>query len=119
MPPTICTATSTSPSQTQAITDAATGSNVATMPTVVAGRCLSAETVSRYGAIVPSTIPQSARAPTGTVKRPCGSSTDFWSSPVGKLHQGRTTAHASAAKPSPKQVTEIGSRWPTSRLLIR
>ena len=61
----ICTATSASPSQTQAITAAATGSNVATIPTVVAGRCFSAAIESEKGTIVPSTIPHSASAPTG------------------------------------------------------
>ena len=46
MPPMICTATSTSPSQTHAITDAATGSKVATMPTVVAWAWLGQELVA-------------------------------------------------------------------------
>ena len=119
MPPRICTATRASPSQTQAITAAATGSKVATIPTVVAGRCRSAEIESVKGAIVPSTIPQSARAATGTAPSPCGSSTETPSSSVGKLHHGAATAQASEAKPSPKHVTEIGSRRPTRRSPMR
>ena len=118
-PPAIWTATSASPSQTQAITAAATGSKVATIPTVVAGRCLSAATESEKGTIVPNTIPHSASAATGTVKRPCGSSTLIRSVSVGKLHQGSKIAQASEAKPSPKQTTESGSRRTTRRSPIR
>jgi hypothetical protein len=118
-PPSTCQALSSWSSHSQAMTEASTGSTVATSPAVVGGRCGSAAIESQNGTIAPRTTIQATRTHSGSCNAPIDTGTRSARTAGSNSHHGAAIDQNTAAATKLQQVSATGSRASVPRSPIR